>query len=78
MLVDNAQQPMQAAPLALLRAVGSSGFADKLAIAFTHFDQVKGANLGSFDQKRDHVSRLSRERSGQPERHRRCWRSRSY
>lgn len=55
LLVDNAQQPMQAAPLALLRAVGSSGFADKLAIAITHFDQVKGANLGSFDQKRDHV-----------------------
>ncbi len=55
LLVDNAQQPMQAAPLALLRAVGSAGFADKLAIAFTHFDQVKGANLGSFDQKREHV-----------------------
>lgn len=55
LLVDNAQQPMQAAPLALLRAVGSSGFADKLAIAFTHFDQVKGANLGSLGQKRDHV-----------------------
>lgn len=55
LLVDNAQQPMQAAPLALLRAVGSSGFSDKLAIAFTHFDQVKGANLGSFDQKREHV-----------------------
>lgn len=55
LLVDNAQQPMQAAPLALLRAVGSAGFADKLAIAFTHFDQVKGANLGSFEHKRDHV-----------------------
>lgn len=55
LLVDNAQQPMQAAPLALLRSVGSSGFADKLAIAFTHFDQVKGANLGTFEQKRDHV-----------------------
>jgi len=55
LLVDNAQQPMQAAPLALLRAVGSTGFADKLAIAFTHFDQVKGANLGSFEQKREHV-----------------------
>lgn len=55
LLVDNAQQPMQAAPLALLRAVGSSGFADKLAIAFTHFDQVKGANLGTFAQKCDHV-----------------------
>ena len=55
LLVDNAQQPMQAAPLALLRAVGSAGFADKLAVAFTHFDQVKGANLGSFEQKREHV-----------------------
>jgi hypothetical protein len=55
LLVDNAQQPMQAAPLALLRAVGSAGFADKLAIGFTHFDQVKGANLGSFEQKREHV-----------------------
>lgn len=55
LLVDNAQQPMQAAPLALLRAVGSSGFAEKFAIAFTHFDQVKGANLGSFDQKCEHV-----------------------
>ncbi len=55
LLVDNAQQPMQAAPLALLRAIGSAGFADKVAIAFTHFDEVKGANLGSFEQKRDHV-----------------------
>ena len=55
LLVDNAQQPMQAAPLALLRAVGSAGFADKMAIAFTHFDQIKGANLGSFEQKREHV-----------------------
>jgi hypothetical protein len=56
LLVDNAQQPMQAAPLALFRTVGSSGFSKKIAIAFTHFDQVKGANLISFDQKREHVS----------------------
>jgi hypothetical protein len=56
LLVDNAQQPMQAAPLALLRTVGSSGFSRKLAVAFTHFDQVKGANLSSFDQKKDHVT----------------------
>jgi hypothetical protein len=54
LLVDNAQQPMQAAPLSLLRAVGSGGFANKLAVAFTHFDQVRGANL-SFEQKREHV-----------------------
>jgi GTPase Era involved in 16S rRNA processing len=56
LLVDNAQQPMQAAPLALLRTVGSSGFSKKLAVAFTHFDQVKGPNLISFDQKKEHVS----------------------
>lgn len=55
LLVDNAEQPMQAAPLELLRSVGSSGHADKLAVAFTHFDLVKGHNLGSYEDKRDHV-----------------------
>ncbi len=55
LLVDNAEQPMQAAPLELLRSVGNSGHSDKLAIAFTHFDMVKGDNLGSFTQKREHV-----------------------
>lgn len=55
LLVDNAQSPMQAAPLELLRSVGSSGHGHKLAIAFTHFDQVKGDNLGGHWQKRDHV-----------------------
>ena len=56
LLVDNAQQPMQAAPLSLLRTVGSSGYANKLCIAFTHFDQVKGVNLAKFEQKREHVA----------------------
>jgi hypothetical protein len=56
LLVDSAQQPMQAAPLALLRAVGSAGYANKLAVTFTHFDHVRGANLGTFEQKRDHVA----------------------
>lgn len=55
LLVDNAQQPMQAAPLSVLRAVASSGHQDKLAIAFTHFDQIKGQNLPSFAEKRAHV-----------------------
>lgn len=54
-LVDSAQQPMQAAPLALLRAVGSAGYADKIALAFSHFDQVKGDNLQTTGQKRGHV-----------------------
>ena len=55
LLVDNAQSPMQAAPLELLRSVGSSGHGHKLAVAFTHFDQVKGDNLGGYTQKRNHV-----------------------
>ena len=55
LLVDSAQSPMQAAPLELLRAVGSGGHGHKLAVAFTHFDQVRGDNLKSFKQKRDHV-----------------------
>jgi hypothetical protein len=55
LLVDSSQQPMQAAPLALLRAAGSAGYADKIALAFTHFDQVKGDNLQTTTQKRNHV-----------------------
>ena len=55
LLVDTAQSPMQAAPLELLRSVGSSGHGHKLAVAFTHFDQVKGDNLRNPDQKRSHV-----------------------
>ena len=55
LIVDNAEQPMQAAPQSVLRTVGTSGYADKLAVAFTHFDAVKGDNLPSFAAKRDHV-----------------------
>ena len=55
LLVDTAQSPMQAAPMELLRSVGSSGHGHKLAVAFTHFDQVKGDNLRSYQQKRAHV-----------------------
>lgn len=54
-LVDNAQQPMQAAPLSVMRAVAVGGHYQKLAIAFTHFDQVKGVNLPTFVAKRAHV-----------------------
>ena len=55
LLVDNAQQPMQAAPLSVLRAVAARGHNSKTAIAFTHFDQIKGDNLKKFDDKRNHV-----------------------
>jgi hypothetical protein len=55
LLVDSAQQPMQAAPLALLRAAGSAGGADKIALAFSHFDLVRGDNLQTPGQRRSHV-----------------------
>ena len=55
LLVDNAQSPMQAAPLELLRAAGTSGHGHKLAVVFTHFDQVEGDNLSTYQQKRNHV-----------------------
>lgn len=55
LLVDNAQQPMQAAPLSVLKALAISGHEDKLAIAFTHFDQIKGQNLPGMSERRAHV-----------------------
>lgn len=55
LLVDNAEQPVQAAAQSVLRAVASSGNYNKLLLAFTHFDQVKGLNLPSFAYKRAHV-----------------------
>ena len=55
LLVDNASQPMQAAPLAAIREVVATGNARKLIIAFTHFDQVKGDNLPTPSAKAQHV-----------------------
>lgn len=55
LLVDNAEQPIQAAAQSVLRAAASSGNHTKVAIAFTHFDQVKGLNLPRYSDKRAHV-----------------------
>ena len=54
-LVDNASQPMQAAPSAVLRSVMSSGHVSKLLVCFTHFDTVKGDNLPDQVAKKSHV-----------------------
>ncbi|MFO1124356.1 MAG: hypothetical protein U1E25_03020 [Methylocystis sp.] len=54
-LVDNAEQPMQASPMAVLSAVGTSGHYGKLVVVFTHFDQIKGDNLPGVTEKRQHV-----------------------
>lgn len=56
-LVDNAEQPVQVAPQALLRALASSGQEDKLIVAFTHLDEVKGDNLGDMRARKLHVQR---------------------
>ncbi len=55
LLVDNAEQPIQAAAQSVLRATASSGNYNKVAIAFTHFDQVKGLNLPKYSDKKAHV-----------------------
>jgi hypothetical protein len=55
LLVDNAAQPMQAAPVAAMKAVVTSGSASKLLVAFTHFDMVKGDNLPSVADRQAHV-----------------------
>jgi len=55
MLVDNAAQPMQAAPCAVLQSLVASGHESKLILAFTHFDEVKGDNLVGTPARKDHV-----------------------
>lgn len=55
LLVDNAQQPIQASPLSVIRTVAASGYHQKLAIAFTHFDSVRGANLPNSETRKAHV-----------------------
>ena len=56
-LVDSAEQPMQAAPQALLRTLASSGQEGKLIVAFTHLDEVKGDNLPNIKARKMHVQR---------------------
>jgi hypothetical protein len=55
LLVDSATQPMQAAPLAVLWEIVTTGNIRKLIIAFTHFDEVKGDNLPNASAKVQHV-----------------------
>ena len=56
LLVDSAKAPMLEAPTSVLRTVAASGYQTKLAIAFTHFDQIRHqANLPDFASQRAHV-----------------------
>ena len=54
-LVDNATIPMQAAPVAAMKEMISSGSASKLLLVFTHFDKVEGDNLPNAAAKKQHV-----------------------
>ena len=54
-LVDNAQNPMQAAPYAVIKAVAISGNYKKLALCFTHFEAVKGDNIPEVEDRMEHV-----------------------
>lgn len=54
-LVDNAVQPMQAAPVAAMKEMITSGSASKLLLVFTHFDEIKGDNLPNAAAKKQHV-----------------------
>lgn len=64
LIVDNAEQPLQSAPLEMLKSIGSSGNSSKLAMAFTHFDLVDGPNFRTFQHKKDHVLGASRDAIG--------------
>lgn len=55
LLIDNAAQPMQAAPAAVLQSLVSSGHHSKLIVGFTHFDEVKGDNLPNLQMRKDHI-----------------------
>ena len=54
-LVDNAEQPMQAAPIAAMRDLVSSGNASKLLLVFTRFDRMDADNLPNNAAKEEHV-----------------------
>jgi len=54
-LADNAAQPLQAAALSVVRNLVNTGNISKLAVAFTHFDQVSGPNIPDVQDRKDHV-----------------------
>ena len=55
LLVDNATQPMQAAPVAALKSIAVAGSASKLFFLFTHLDAVVGDNLPRLSDREEHV-----------------------
>ncbi|USK68585.1 CpaF/VirB11 family protein [Peribacillus asahii] len=56
LLVDSAKHPMQAASLAVLRSLASSGHIAKLRICFTHMDELTGDSLRNRKSRIRHVN----------------------
>jgi hypothetical protein len=54
-LVDDATIPMQAAPVAAMKEMITSGGATKILLVFTHFDEVQGDNLPNATAREQHV-----------------------
>ncbi len=54
-VVDNAEQPMQAATCSAIESLVSSGHESKMILCFTHFDGVRADNLMGFDARQNHV-----------------------
>lgn len=54
-LVDDATRPMLDAAQSLLRSAAESGHERKLAVVFTHFDQMKSDNFSDPKDKKDSV-----------------------
>ena len=54
-LVDNATQPVHAAPASAIRSMLTAGSSDKLIFCFTHFDAVEGDNLATPSARARHV-----------------------
>lgn len=55
LLVDNATQPMQAAPITVLRHMAALGYEKKLCVCFTHFGEDRADNLPTIKARKDHV-----------------------
>ena len=62
LLVDNATQPMQAAPISAMKMLASSGNGGKFFFLFTHFDLVKGPNMPTFADREAVRPGVRRER----------------
>ncbi|MGO8676306.1 MAG: hypothetical protein ACLQVX_10600 [Limisphaerales bacterium] len=54
-LVDSAPQRMSPGTVAVLRSLATTGFESKLALCFTHFDDMEGDNLPTLQSRQRHV-----------------------